>query len=171
MVVMGHISKPHGILGWIKICPYTEQIDGLMAYSVWLLGDGDGSNTWEEVEVDSIRIQNESVLLAKFKGYTDRTAVMPLSGAKIAIPRDDLPDLSKDGGYDYYWSDLIGSQVVNLRGEELGKVVGLLETGANDVLQVNGEHMHELLIPFIGPVIKKVDLETGQIMADWEIDY
>ncbi len=169
MVVMGHITKPHGILGWVRICPYTEQIDGLMAYSVWLLGDE--SNTWEEVEVDSTRIQNESVLLARFKDYTDRTAVTPLSGLKIAISRDDLPDLSKDGGDGYYWSDLIGSQVVNLRGEELGKVVGLLETGANDVLQVHGEHKHELLIPFIGSVIKKVDLKAGQIMADWAIDY
>lgn len=169
MVVMGHITRPHGILGWIRIYPYTESIDGLMAYPDWWLGD-EQSGRWEKVKVDSTRIQNDSILLAKFKDYTDRTAVTPLSGLKIAVPRDSLPDLSAQDDH-YYWSDLIGNHVVNLRGEPLGKVVGLLETGANDVLQVENDSKHELLIPFVEAVIKQVDVNTGQIMADWETDY
>lgn len=169
MVIMGHVTKPHGILGWVKICPYTEYIDGLVAYPVWWLGDESGA--WEEVKVDSTRIQNESILLARFRGYTDRSAVTPLSGLKIAVPRDQLPELSKNGDDGYYWSDLIGAQVVNLQGKRLGKVVGLLESGANDVLRVQSECKHELLIPFVDQVIKEVDLDACQIIADWEIDY
>ena len=61
---------------------------------------------------------------------------MQLKGMQVAVPRSQLPVLSKNGEDGYYWSDLIGLEVVNLQGEELGKVTGLLETGANDVLQV-----------------------------------
>jgi 16S rRNA processing protein RimM len=56
----------------------------------------------------------------------------------------------------------------------LGTVIGLLETGTNDVLrvQVNGEKNKELLIPFIEQkFIIKVELKCGRIIVDWEKDY
>ena len=60
-----------------------------------------------------------------------------------------------------------------MRGEELGVVTGLLETGANDVLQVRNlkEGDMERLIPFIPEVIIKVDLKATQITVDWDLDY
>ncbi len=45
----------------------------------------------------------------------------------------------------------------------------MLETGANDVLVVEGER--ERLIPFIEPVVKQVDLAGGVIRVDWGTDY
>jgi len=59
--------------------------------------------------------------------------------------------------------------VVNLTGESLGKVEGLLETGAHDVLRVAGER--ERLIPFKAPIVGKVDLEAGKIEVDWGLDW
>jgi 16S rRNA processing protein RimM len=59
--------------------------------------------------------------------------------------------------------------VVNVQGEVLGKVTELLETGANDVLVVEGER--ERLLPFIAQVILQVDLEAGRINVDWGTDY
>jgi 16S rRNA processing protein RimM len=82
-----------------------------------------------------------------------------------------LPVLSQNGDDGYYWSDLIGLEAVNLQGERLGKVVGLLQTGANDVLQVQSETAKEILIPFISQVIVKVDLAASQIILEWGLDY
>jgi 16S rRNA processing protein RimM len=46
----------------------------------------------------------------------------------------------------------------------------LLETGANDVLVVQGDS--ERLIPFIqGSVLKKIDLVAGRIEVDWDPDF
>ena len=56
----------------------------------------------------------------------------------------------------------------NIQGEALGRVTGLLETGANDVLQVQGERMR--LIPFVDAYIHSVDLEHGRIVVDWGLD-
>jgi 16S rRNA processing protein RimM len=81
-----------------------------------------------------------------------------------------LPKNGKDG---YYWSDLIGLEVINLQDECLGSVVSLLETGANDVLQVQDEKegSTERLIPFTAQVIVKVDLTACRLTVDWGIDY
>ena len=48
-------------------------------------------------------------------------------------------------------------------------LVRVLETGANDVLVVEGER--ERLIPFIADVIAAVDLEAGSMRVNWDADY
>lgn len=170
MVVMGHVMGPFGVSGWIKVFPYTENVDGLLDYPVWWLGKGDGD--WREVKVARCEIHG-NILTAVFEQCADRGAAMRLKGMQIAIPRSRLPVLSESGEDGYYWSDLIGLEVVNLQNEELGKVTGLLETGANDVLQVQSlkEGKREKLIPFVSQVIVKVDLDACRITVDWGRDY
>lgn len=170
MVVMGRVIGPFGVSGWIKVLPYTEYIDGLLDYTAWWLGKGDGD--WREVKVVGCEVHG-NVLTAVLDQYADRTASMRLKGLQIAVPRSQLPVLSKSGKDGYYWSDLIGLEVVNLQGEELGRVTGLLETGANDVLQVQGqkEGEGERLVPFINQVIITVDLKACRVTVDWGLDY
>ena len=55
-------------------------------------------------------------------------------------------------------------------GRELGRVTGLMETGANDVLMVSGDR--ERLIPFIPEqVILRVDDAAGRIAVDWDPEF
>ncbi|MBS0586451.1 MAG: ribosome maturation factor RimM [Proteobacteria bacterium] len=170
MVIMGHIIGPYGVYGWIKVNPYTEYIDGLMEYPLWWLAKD--NKDWQIVHVVAGRM-NGNILNAKLKEYSDRTQALKLQGMQIAIPRDQLPDLSENGKDGYYWSDLIGTEVLNLNGEELGKVVGLFETGANDVLRIRNANQdkEEILIPFVEQFIIKVDLKHSRITVDWGIDY
>ncbi|SCY37970.1 16S rRNA processing protein RimM [Nitrosospira sp. Nl5] len=171
MVVMGRIIGPFGVLGWVKVFPYTEYVDGLLDYPVWWLGKGDGD--WREVNVAGCEVHG-SILTAVLEQCADRTAAIRLKGMQVAVPRSQLPALAKSGKDGYYWSDLIGLAVVNLQNEELGKVTGLLETGANDVLQVQSlmkESGRERLIPFVSQVIISVDLDACRIIVDWGVDY
>ena len=171
MVVMGHITGAFGIRGWIKVSPYTETIDSLLDYSVWWLRRNEGE--WHEVEIANGHAAGDA-LTVKLKKCADRNEAAKYKGMQIAIPRDHFPDLSKNGEEGYYWSDLIGSEVVNIQGEKLGKVTGFLETGANDVLQVhdvNSPKKKERLIPYIEPVIKEIDLASTRIIVDWGLDY
>lgn len=170
MVVMGHIIDPFGIAGWVRVCSYTEYIDGLLEYSSWWLRKE--NEEWQEVTVVTGRI-NGNTLNAKLKEYTDRTQALKLKGMQIAIPRNQLPVLPEDGDCGYYWSDLIGAEVVNLKNEKLGEVIGLFETGANDVLRIKhlDKEKKEILVPFIEQVVIKVDLKLSKIMVDWDIDF
>lgn len=170
MVVMGRIVGSFGVLGWVKVLPYTEFVDGLLDYPVWWVGKGDGK--WREVKVTECNV-HAKMLIAVLEKSADRTAAMMLRGMQIAIPRIQLPVLSDSGEDGYYWSDMINLKVVNLQGEELGNVAGLLESGSSDILQVHNlkDGKSERLIPFVDQVIMKVDLEAHQITVDWGLDY
>ena len=100
------------------------------------------------------------------EGVDDRDEAAALVDCDIAVDRAAMPD-ADDGSY--YWADLEGLKVVHSDGTELGHVAYLLETGANDVLVVQGEH--ERLIPFVAEkVILDVDLGNGVISVDWDWD-
>ncbi|GAB4122458.1 MAG: ribosome maturation factor RimM [Sideroxydans sp.] len=163
MVVMGKIVAARGILGWVKVQTFTEYLDSLLDYDTWYVGN---EQAWRPMQVLDAALHGK-VVVARLAGITDRTAAEKYKGQLIAVPRAALPQ--EEAG-EYYWTDLIGMQVKNLAGDALGAVETLLETGANDVLVVQGEH-GELLIPFIQSVVRDVDLRGRMIRVDWQADY
>jgi 16S rRNA processing protein RimM len=163
MVVMGRIVAAQGIQGWVKVQTFTEYLDSLLDYDVWYLGN---ETAWRPAKVLEAKVHGK-VIVAKLEGVPDRTAAEKLKGQLIAVSRADLPEQDED---EYYWSDLIGMTVRNLQDEVLGTVENLLETGANDVLVVQGEH-GQLLIPFIESVAHDVDLVNKMMRVDWQADY
>ena len=60
--------------------------------------------------------------------------------------------------------------VINRAGDTLGIVKNLMETGAHDVLIIDGEHGQKL-IPFVAHFIDQVNHEQRIITADWGLDY
>ncbi|MDP1717203.1 MAG: ribosome maturation factor RimM [Burkholderiales bacterium] len=162
LVVMGRILAPFGIKGWLKIQPFTAESDCLSALDTWWLGrDGD----WRQYRVVEAKPQGRGVV-AKLEGCEDRETALEFRGKQVAVTRDVLP---RPGTNEFYWADLIGLRVVNSAAQDFGEVTRILETGANDVLVVQGEC--ERLIPFIADVIQAVDLAAGEIRVDWGADY
>ena len=159
-LLVGQIAGLYGVMGWVKVISHTQPRAGILNYNpLYLSNDGD----WQPLEMQAGRLQGKGVIL-KLSGYADRSACAPLVGRHIAIRREQLPPLPPD---EYYWADLQGLQVVTQHGVALGTVERLFETGANDVLVVDGER--ERLIPFIrDEVILKVDLAQGVIQVDWD---
>ncbi|MEO7726204.1 MAG: ribosome maturation factor RimM [Burkholderiales bacterium] len=171
MVVMGRVTAPFGVKGWIKIYALTAQPGNLCDYPVWWLQRDGG---WRETQVVAARVHGK-MLVAQLAGIADREAAAALKGVEIGVPREQLPAASKD---EFYWADLIGLKVVNKEQHELGRVVRIVETGANDVLvvasdegEIRGKAAGEILIPFIAGAIKAVDVAAGVIAVDWGRDY
>lgn len=166
LVVMGRISAPYAIRGWVKIQTHTEYLDSLLDYEVWQVGR---QGRWRAYRLLDGKVHGQ-YLLAHLEGVDDRDAAEALMGLDIAVAREDMPE-AEEG--EYYWDDLIGLEVVNSEGALLGRVTGLLETGAHDVLQVQGEGEGEgeRLIPFVDAFVREVDLEAGRILVDWGLDY
>jgi len=159
---MGRIAAPHGVKGWIKVEPLTAEIGSLLDYQTWWIG---GTSGWQEhVLVDGTA--QSSKLIAKLRGCDDRDAAASLKGQTIAVPRDALPAVQSR---EYYWADLVGLRVMNAVEEDLGRVVAVMQTGANDVLVV--DNGRERLIPFIETVIQDVNPATGLIRVNWGADY
>ena len=161
MIVMGRVAAPFGVKGWIKIRPFTRNVDALLEYRAW---GGGREGRWDNSRVEDGAVHGRS-LIAKLHGCDDRDAAARLKGMEVALPRSALP-ANTDG--EYYWADLIGLGVMNREGVPLGRVTGLMETGASHVLVVRGER--ERLIPFAEPVIESVDLSGGRLIVDWSAD-
>jgi 16S rRNA processing protein RimM len=162
MVVMGRVVGPFGLKGWLKVQVFTESPGGLLDHSSWWLGH---NGKWDQRQVEE-SAEHGGVVVVKLVGCDEREVAAALKGWEVAVPRSALP---ATGEGEYYWSDLLGLRVTNVRSEELGRVRTLLETGANQVLVVDGER--ERLIPFVSAVVVSVDLARGELVVDWEADF
>ena len=160
-IVVGQIGSTYGIHGWLKVLSFTDTVTQLLTYTPWYIEEG---NHWKPIDVTGSRAHGKGIVV-KLSGFDTPEHSKRLAGKKIAVTRSQLPTLKKN---EYYWNDLKGLTVINQRGEELGKVIYLLATGANDVLVVKGEKEHA--IPYLlNDTIVKVDLEKQILYVNWEI--
>ena len=161
---MGRIVAPYGLKGWVRIEPYGAVPDSLSAYPSWWVGrNGD----WREVKVAQSVLQHGASLVARFEGCAERDAALALKGSEVALERGALP---QNANNEFYWFDLVGLKVVNVKDEELGVVAELFDNGAHPVMRiVAGET--ERLLPFVEQVVRQVELAQGRIRVEWELDW
>lgn len=162
ILIIGAISGVFGCAGWVRVRSHTETMLDIARYPRWLVGAG----RWKQYEVAEVRAHGNG-LVAKLAGIEDRTQALALMHLDIAITKEQLPPLAPG---EYYWFQLTGLQVVNLRGEVLGAVSRLIATGANDVLEVSAAGA-TCLIPYIEDVVKRVDTRGGTIEVDWRKEW
>lgn len=171
LVLVAHVSGAYGIAGWIRLKPYSSEADALLHAKTWWLDQP----ALHDVDVMQVRTQGEDVV-ARIVGVEGRDAAEALRGATVHIRRAHFPPL---GDNEFYWVDLIGHAVVNLAGEALGEVVGLIDNGAHPILRVAAAAQdmqgtgkaQELLIPFVDRFVSQVDQAAKVITVDWEKDY
>lgn len=171
-VTLGRVAGVFGIKGWVKIVSYTRPQDNILKYPRWWLSAAnDEAGGYQARLVDS-RSQVNGIV-AQITGrdgqpITDRDIAARLVGCEIAVDHAELPPPPPGS---FYWADLIGLEVRSTQDEPLGRVTGVMENGAQDVLVLeDGET--ERLIPFVREaIIVSVDLAAGRIVADWSPDY
>ena len=160
-ILIGKISSPHGIKGWVKVISYTDPIENILSYKKWMIDYEERQTTFS---LEETRIQGRKVIV-KLEGIDDRNSAETLNNKEIAVSRSYLPILEKNT---FYWDDLLDLTVMDEKGKELGKVDSLFETGSNDVLVILDENKERFLVPFImEEVVKKVDLVKRLISIDW----
>ncbi len=164
LVMLGRVTGAYGIQGWVKVHSETSPRDNIVRYSPWCL-EQRGQRATHIVSAG--RLQGKSVV-AKLVGCDDRDAAEQLIGAYIQVQRGQLPEPSRPG--EYYWADLIGLAVETTDGVSLGRIERLFETGANDVIVVQGER--ERLIPYVwGQMVREVDLDLGVMRVEWDPEF
>lgn len=162
-ILVGKVAGAHGVRGWIKVFPFTETRQGILKFRDWVISKHDQNSP---LKLITGKVHGKFVV-AQLEGIESREYVEGLKGSQVLVERSQFSEPGKD---EYYWTDLIGLKVFADSGDELGTVENLMETGANDVLVVKGER--ERLIPFLlERVVKKVDLDAGTLVVDWDPDF
>lgn len=172
LVVVGKITAPYGIKGWVKVHSFTEPASALFEYPRLLVERG---GSWQEAGFDSHRAHGKGQV-AHIKGCDDRNQAALFAQCPLAVAASELPDLPAD---DYYWRDLEGLAVyAATEGEPvlLGRIAHLFATGANDVMVVAGSEgsidKRERLIPWVpGQHVLEVDIAAGKVLVDWDPEF
>ncbi len=159
LITVGNINGLYGVQGWLKVFSYTNPISNILNYFPW------------QVQGRTLKLQDGRLhskgIIVKLDSIDERDIAASLLGSDIMVDRTQLPAAQKD---EYYWNDLEGLTVINNDGINLGHVDHLLETGANDVLVVEGERQR--MIPFVlQQVVIKVDLINRTLLVDWDADF
>jgi len=174
-VEVGAVIDAYGLKGWVKIAAHAQGADGgaaLLSAKRWWLMKGHERQSASRLAAKT----HGDTIVGQLAGVADRDAAMLLRGYRVYVSRDEFPSLEAD---EFYWVDLIGLDVVNEAGVELGKVADLIDNGAHSVLRVeypstgkDGKLVAgERLIPFVGVYVKTVDQTAKRIVVDWEADY
>ncbi|HUR40922.1 MAG TPA: ribosome maturation factor RimM [Verrucomicrobiae bacterium] len=158
-VELGRVIGAFGVKGWIRVHSFTAPPEGILRYRKWLLA----GREWKVVEGQ----WHGGAVVASLAGLVDRDAAQALNDETITVPRAALPK-AKQG--EFYWTDVLGSEVVSTQGAQLGRLESLTSNGAQDVMVVRGER--ERLIPFvIGAIVKNVDPKAKRIEVEWEPEW
>ncbi len=168
LLIIGEIVGVHGLAGKLKVRSYAESVDTFKpGVRLNIKSSEVDDGVWHEVLASSAH--KKGVLLT-LKGVGDIDSALSLKGKEILIKREDIPcGHGESEENTYFWQDLIGLEVFDIKQGILGRIVNVFKTGANDVFVVESREDNgnkETLVPAIESVIKDVNIEEGIIKID-----
>jgi len=154
-VVVGVVTKPHGLHGDVAVLNRSDNPDRWRAGSVVFAEDG------RAYTVAASRLHGAR-LLVRFDGVGDRTAAEALRGTTLVVPETWLPPLPPGTWWPH---QLEGCVVVTESGRVLGSITEIVANAANDLWVATTEEGEETLVPAIHDVIADVNVESKRIVV------
>lgn len=151
-LVAGRIVRPHGLRGAVVLEPETDLIARVGPETEIFLGDRKLPATVRRIVAHGRRF------LMELEGVDTREEAEGLRDAVVRIRLEAIGGLPPNT---YFRWQILGLRALEEDGTELGTIVDVLETGANDVYEVERQDGGRLLLPAIDSVIREIDLEEG----------
>ena len=156
LLQVGVITRPHGVHGEVKVFPMTDDVRRFKKLKKTLLDTGKGHI---ELECESAKFFKQFVIL-KFKDHDTVESVAKYAQKGIFVTRADAVKPGKD---EYFIADLIGMRVSDGALGIGGVITNVIETGANDVYEIDLDDGRHLLLPAIKECVLNVDV-PGNMM-------
>ncbi len=160
LICLGVVTGAHGVRGLVRVKPFTETPEGVAAYGPVETKDG--------AKRFAIRAKGmaKDLVICELEGVTDRDVADALRGTELYVPRERLPQTDEDEE-GWYHADLIGLRAVGIDGRVYGRVVGVENFGAGDLLEIAPEEGGEtVLMGFTDENVPEVDIEGGKVVID-----
>ena len=156
---VGKIVNTHGLKGEMKVIPLTDDMRRYDDLEFVLL-DG------KEVKIEKVKYQKDRVIL-KLENIDIIEDAEKLKNKYLEIPREYAVELEEDT---YFITDLIGCNVVDTDGKDLGQIYEVLQTKNNDVYWI--KKPKELLIPVLLDIVLDINIEERKItikpVGEWQ---
>ena len=158
LLQVGIITSTHGVRGEVKVYPTTDDPRRFRRLKEVVLDTG---REKLNLEIEGVKFFKQFVIL-KFKGLDNINDIEKYRQKSLYVTRKNAVRLQRD---EYFIADLIGLKVQDEDGKELGTVKDVIETGANDVYEVEMADGKSLLLPAIKQCILNVDVENGRMQV------
>jgi 16S rRNA processing protein RimM len=163
---VARVLRPHGIRGDLRVQVITSFPERLLKLKRVFVGPAAesyraGRQALQAYSVTRAHHDKNDHWLIHLGGVDSREAADKLREMLLFVALEEAVPLEEN---EYYLYQLIGLEVLTVDGQPLGKLIEVLETGANDVFIVRGETYGEVLLPVIDGAIQSVDLEAGQMV-------
>ena len=158
LVVIGEITRPHGLHGEMRVTPLTDHPERFEAVTDCVLWD-QARDTREPCRITGARRQGTAVLLS-LAGCETVEAAGALVGRLLALPEAEALPLPP--GQFYPWQ-LEGCRVLTDDGREVGRVTRIEQSAAQD-LWVVSDGTRECLIPAVAEIVLEVDVAAGRVV-------
>ncbi len=158
LVCVGAIVGAFGVRGEVRLKSFCAVPGDIDTYSPLL--SEDGARSYSITLGGSLK----NGFIARLDGIATKEQADTLRGIRLFTKRDQLPSLPDD---EYYYTDLIGLEVLDTGGTVLGRVKNVLNHGAGDLLEIHGPALKaSVLLPFTLVSVPTVDLTAGRIIVD-----
>ena len=148
LMEIGQIVNTYGIKGFVKVHPFTDNINRFEKLESVYLQTKQGIETFE---IEEVKYHKHMVLL-KLKGIDDINIAEQYRNCYLKINRKDAINLPEDT---YFIVDLLNMEVSTQEGEILGNIIDVYPTGSNDIYVVKNEDGKQILLPAIRASNKK----------------
>lgn len=149
-LVIGFLRRPHGISGEIIMDIHTDFPERIKSGRKVLIGEKHQPHIF-----DTVRPNNDGLLIS-LHGVNTPEDAGKFRNQWVYVKASEVPPLPEGQHYKY---ELIGLDVIEENGTPLGKLIEILETGANDVYIVRDESGKEILLPAIPAVILHLNMD------------
>lgn len=156
---IGKIGKPHGVKGELTLFFDDDVFDRVDADYLVLLIDG----ILVPFFMEEWRFKSGETALVKFEDINTKEKASELVGCEVFFPKH----LSDRGEDELTWDELMGFDLCddNQNGSVIGKVVGVDESTANVLIEVETPNGDIVLIPASDDIITNVNAESRTINA------
>lgn len=155
-LMVGRVSRPHGLLGELRVECLTDYPERLARLETLYIGDD--LRPYKPLNVR----MHQGVILLTVEGCTDRDTADTLRGQPVHIARADAVPLEEG---EFYHFQVVGLAVETEAGEVLGEIAEVFTApGANDVFVVHGPR-GEVLLPVIPDVLRQIDFEAQRVVV------
>ncbi|MBB4211220.1 16S rRNA processing protein RimM [Rhodothalassium salexigens DSM 2132] len=162
-VCVAALAGAHGVRGEVRVKTFTDTPDALARFET--LHKGACGPVCRLTLTRPIK----GGMAGRIDGVTSREDAQALSGTRLYVPRTALPDDADED--EFYLADLVGLTALDLDGRPLGRVQGVPNYGAGDLIELRLDTPvkgfgRSPLIPFEARWVPEVAIDAGTLTVD-----
>jgi 16S rRNA processing protein RimM len=161
-VCVGRIGKAHGVRGEVSVDVRSDEPERRYVVGAVLTPRSKHPGLPAALTIVGTR-RHQDRLLVRFAELTDRTSAEATRGALLYV--DLSPDEAPEDPEEFYDHQLVGLDVEDTSGTQVGVVAEVLHHTGQDLLVIDAGDRREVLVPFVTALVPTVDLATHRIVV------